>query len=127
MNGTTTDVLNANGILFSQEKSTTLNNVYNVGSLNSKKDNYIIGNKYPNATVIYKNVYYLNSLSGTKPDDTTNVIGKSESEMKNVTFVNTLNTNKSSIDLSSIDSRLSGYTLCDWKLGTSGYPELNCK
>ena len=47
--------------------------------------------------------------------------------MKNATFVNTLNTNKNSIKLSEIDSRLSDYSLCDWKLGNSGYPELDCK
>ena len=47
--------------------------------------------------------------------------------MKNQTFVTLLNSNKSSITLTDIDSRLSGYTLCNWKLGTSGYPELDCK
>ena len=118
-----------NGIMKIQPKSITFNNIYNSGLLNNTNinDNYIIGKKETNAIENYKNVYYLNSIKGTKPEDTTNVIGKSESEMKNVTFVNTLNTNKNSIDLTEIDSRLSGYTLCDWKLGVSGYPELDCK
>ena len=95
--------------------------------LNSKKDNYVITNKYSNTTVNYKNVYYLNTLTGTLPEDTTNVIGKTADEMKNNTFVTLLNTNKNSIKLTEIDDRLIGYTLCDWKLSVSGYPELDCK
>ena len=127
MNGTTTGALNANGIMGIQEKSIVINNVYNIGILNSTKTNNVIANNNSNVTTDYKNIYYLNTLVGTKPNDTTNVIGKSKSEMKNQTFVTLLNSNKSSIDLSSIDSRLSGYALCDWKLGTSLYPELDCK
>ena len=127
MNGNTTDWLRANGILQISPKSVTLNNVYNVGTLNSKNTNNVITNNNSNVTTNYKNVYYLSSLTGTLPDDITNVIGKTADEMKNNTFVTLLNTNKSSITLTDIDSRLSGYTLCDWKLGTSGYPELDCK
>ena len=41
-------------------------------------------------------------------------------------FVNTLNSNKNAINLTSIDSSLSGYTLCNWKLGSDNYPALNC-
>ncbi len=117
------------GIIRVVSKNVTLNNVYNVGLLNNTNinNNYIIGHKNTDATVNYKNVYYLNSLSGTLPEDTTNVIGKSADEMKNQSFVTLLNTNKNSINLTDIDSRLTGYTLCDWKLGTSGYPELDCK
>ena len=126
LNGTTTENLYANGIMVIALKSVTLNNLYNIGSLNSIKYNNVITNNNSNVTTNYKNVYYLNTLNGTKPDDTINVIGKSESEMKNQTFVTLLNSNKSGIDLSNVDSRLSGYTLCNWKLGNSGYPELDC-
>ncbi len=127
MNGNTTGELTANGIIYVEPKSVTLNNVYNTGSLNSIKTNNVITNNDSSVTTNYKNVYYLNTLTGTKPEDTTNVIGKTASEMKNATFVSTLNTNKSSITLTDIDDRLTGYTLCDWKLGVSGYPELDCK
>ncbi len=127
MNGNTIGGLTASGIINIGPKSIILNNIYNTGLLNSKKDNYVITNKYSNTTVNYKNVYYLNTLTGTLPEDTTNVIGKTADEMKNNTFVTLLNTNKNSIKLTEIDDRLIGYTLCDWKLSVSGYPELDCK
>ena len=105
-----------------------INNAYNVGNLTGNI-RYGFGNISSKANYIIQNAYYKNDIikNGTNlADDSTITIGKSESEIKNQTFVNTLNTNKNNINLSSIDSALSGYTLCNWKLGTSGYPELSC-
>ena len=130
---TSTNVYNC-GIISvhnTSSKNIKLNNVVNLGNhLNSTN---AVGISYFNDinTKNYEiqNVYYKNDTikKGTNlTDDSTITTGKSESEMKNQTFVNTLNTNKNAINLSSIDSALSGYTLCNWKLGTSGYPELSC-
>ena len=108
-----------------------LNNVYSVGNVtsNDNKTNYAIGNLV-NDTYTINNTYYKNDTlkNGTNlSNDSTLTIGKPSSEMKNQSFVTLLNTNKNSINLTEIDSNLSDYTLCDWKLGISGYPEFDCK
>ena len=103
-----------------------MNNIYNAGNVSK----YGIGDLGTNNTINIKNAYYKNDTikKGTNlSNDSELTTGKSESEMKSQSFVTLLNTNKSSIDLNSVDSDLSGYTLCDWKLGSSGYPELDCK
>ncbi len=80
-------------------------NVYNRGIITGTNAN---GIEYYDSDVIYESNYTYDIPS----------IGQA--------FVDTLNSNIDKIDLSSIDSSLSGYTLCRWKLGSSEYPELDC-
>ena len=106
--------------------SLTINNVYNLGNVITSG----IARVETNTILNIKNAYYKNDTikNGTGlSNDSELTIGKSESEIKSAAFVNTLNENKKTIDLSSVDSELSGYTLCNWILGASGYPELDCK
>ncbi len=102
-----------------------LNNVYNVGNTTGAIYNYgILDNMIANpGEVSLTNAYYKSGVNGTTIGTAT---AMSENDMKSQTFVDLLNRNKNAIDLSSIDSSLSEYTLCNWKLGSSGYPELSC-
>ena len=111
----------------SEKNVNILNSVYNIGTVNG-----IITYKYglgyfdvTTTTNDIKNTYYENSVSAS---NVTGIGGTpmSLNDMKLESFVTQLNTNKNTIDLSSIDSSLSEYTLCNWKLGNSGYPELAC-
>ncbi len=126
---------NVSGIIYSFTRNVNssenniniLNNVYNIGILNN-----VISNKFGlgyfdvnTTTNDIKNTYYENSVSAS---NVTGIGGTpmSLNNMKLESFVTQLNTNKNTISLSSIDSSLSEYTLCNWKLGSSGYPELAC-
>lgn len=67
------------------------------------------------------NIYYKDNITtgveGITPDPATQM---TESQMKDLSFVTTLNSNKNSINLS--DYGLSEYTLSSWKQGEDGYP-----
>ena len=73
----------------------------------------------------FTNVYHLNNYVSSNLS-ITGVILKTNEIIKTTNFVNELNYNKNNINLSSIDSSLSGYALCNWKLGSDNYPTLNC-
>ncbi len=87
---------------------TDINNKYSIGSMNNTKN-------------ILNNIYYLN---GTKPSNNSIGTPKTMEEIKSLAFVNELNKNVDAIDLKNINSSLSEYKLCKWKLGESNYPEL---
>ncbi len=108
--------------------SITLNNVYNLGSLEAP-NKYGILNSTTSGKVDVKNAYYLeeeglsaSNVSTNGSNITINAIAKSANDMKTKAFVNTLNNNINDIDLGSIDSALSGYKLEKWVLGSNGYP-----
>ncbi len=103
-----------------------LNNVYTGGTLSGATGNYGFGNLGTNTQFNgITNVYHLSDYA-TSNLSVEGVTTKSIDDMKSQAFVDLLNSNKNAISLSSIDSSLSEYTLCNWKLGTSGYPELDC-
>ncbi len=120
VNGTTT----SNGI-FQNSGPITVNNVYNAGELLGTTK-YGIGNILATSSVSISNSYFDDRVSLASNKDGIGTI-KTLNDIKNASFVNLLNENKNSINLTEIDSNLSGYTLCNWKLGTSLYPELDCK
>ena len=104
----------------------SLNNVYTAGTLSGTTGNYGLGNLGTNTQFKgINNVYHLNDYA-TSNISVEGVTTKSLNDMKNNTFVDLLNNNKKTINLGSIDSSLSEYSLCNWKLGESGYPELAC-
>ena len=97
-------------------------NSYNRGNITGK-DIYGVGwYKSGSYAPTLQDVYYKSGSFSSNGKGTS----MADADMKSQTFVDSLNTNKNGITLSSIDSRLSDYTLCNWKLGTSGYPELAC-
>ncbi len=113
------------GILYHSAASDAfkLNNVYTAGSMSSDSPNatlYGVG-YFSGASYSVTNVYYL-SGSYTQSNQNINAFNVSLADMQTQTFVNTLNTNVNNINLSSIDSSLSEYSLKTWKLGSSGYP-----
>ena len=100
-----------------------LNNVYNLGEVTGSNA-YELGYRYGNTAIVeITNSYYQENKNGTNISD---VDGTPLNNMLSQTFVDLLNSNKNVIDLNNIDSILSEYKLCDWKLGESGYPELAC-
>ena len=102
----------------------TIKNSYNTGSVTGTTNSGIVLG-WTNVTSS-ENLYYLSSLSGNavgtyavRPDDQptleAQIIGKTELEIKSQTFVDLLNTNKSSID-----------GAVNWKLDSkTGYPILD--
>ena len=107
--------------------SSHLNNVYNFGSLSGggSTSGITYARSGTASKVTLANAYYLNTIvSGVTGETSLNqyTTSMSEGDIKSQTFVNTLNNNLNSINLSSIDSDLSSYTLNRWKLGSNGYP-----
>ncbi len=100
--------------------------MYTGGTLSGVTGNYGLGNLGTNTQFNgITNVYHLSDYT-TSNLSVEGVTTKSIDDMKSQAFVDLLNSNKNAISLSSIDSSLSEYTLCNWKLGNSGYPELAC-
>ena len=107
--------------------SSYVNNVYNLGTITGISNPP--GIAYVQSGIASKvtlaNAYYLNTIaSGVTGETSLNqyTTSMSEGDIKSQTFVNTLNNNLNSINLSSIDSSLASYTLSRWKLGSNGYP-----
>ena len=114
------------------------NNIYNLGKTETGDGTSeyslgwlnITGTKEANIS----NSYYLTNTVSSNQSNIGTVM--TVANMKSQSFVNTLNGNISSdgksikntkgtlVTLASIDSKLSGYTLSKWTLGSSGYPEL---
>ncbi len=100
------------------ESSITINNVYNLGTVSgSKKYGLAVLTKGSVTAGYYKNDSYTSGGKGTS---------MAEADMLADSFVTTLNNNKNTIDLGSVNTSLSDYNLCNWQLGESGYPELSC-
>ncbi|MBR3163445.1 MAG: hypothetical protein IKF17_05045 [Clostridia bacterium] len=116
------------GILQTPASATIkIDNCYNKGTLDGTTKvgitRYSSGN-----TFNIKNTYYLNNVSigiaDLTPDPSTQMSQVQMTDQTlNPTFVETLNSNKNSINLADYD--LSGYTISSWKQGTSGYPEFD--
>ena len=99
----------------------TLNNVYNLGSLDGDIS-YTIGDIGILNTNKVENTYY---VSGTTSSNIEIGISKEITYMKSQSFVDELNNNIKLIDLEEIDPVLKDYTLVNWKLGNDGYPTLD--
>ena len=106
-------------------KIITLQNAYNGGFIGGGSSiKYGIG-YLSSETGVEKNIintYYENSVSGTNSTFGVTLTAMTAANMKNQTFVDTLNNNLSDIYLSQIDPILKKYTLSTWKLGDNGYP-----
>lgn len=97
-----------------------LNNVYNLGDISGRTiTNGII---YVTSNNVYNisNAYHLNSITGSNITGITTAM--LESDIKSEVFVNLLNSNLESINLSEIDENLDEFTLNTWKLGSEKYP-----
>ncbi len=115
----------ANGIAYiygSYPYIFNLNNVYNLGYMQATT-NYEIGFIANNTTKTINNVYY-NSKNVASNQSDKNMVGMTDANMKNESFVTILNNNINNIKLSEIDPLLDGYTLSNWKLGVDNYPTL---
>ena len=100
-----------------------LNNVFNYGNISDNNKDAIISlclgnNNFVNCYYENNNTY--NGYGATHPDIITKL---EQSQMQASSFVDTLNANKNSINLS--DYGLSDYTLSSWKQGVDGYPEFD--
>ncbi len=112
-----------------------LNNVYNIGKMSFANKYGIIsvlgGNSNAENKYVY-NSYYVNDLNAS--NISFNAVPMSENDMKNQSFVTTLNNNivnattikegNTTRELKDIDPLLEGYTLSQWKLSDAGYPTL---
>jgi hypothetical protein len=102
------------------------NNVFNYGDVSGTGKAYTIGN-LATTTYTISNTYY-NEL--TEASNKTVGTGINIEYFNNQEFVDILNSNISTINLDASSSKkLStdyGVTLCQWKLGDKGYPEIDC-
>ncbi len=104
--------------------SVYINNAYNIGEITGNGINGIVtiatGCPYD-----VKNIYCDNR---TMPSNISGLgISMELSEMKTSAFVNTLNSNRSQIDLKEINEILTDYSLLEWKQGSEGYPVFDIK
>ena len=126
----------SDGIGFVWGRTLTIINCYNTGTISGGvKANAGIASTYINASTLrIYNAYNRGTVTGNNANGlefhSSNATYESlytyDMPSTGQAFVDTLNNNIDNIDLSSIDSSLSGYTLCRWKLGSSEYPELDC-
>lgn len=114
----------ARGIINVESTGTRyISNVYNTGEVVGATSSYGIAYN-DNGTLNISNTYFLNNVTngtggtGITTDPSTRM---NTNEMKNESFVETLNTNKNNINLSTYN--LADYTLSSWKSVTNGYPE----
>ena len=112
-------------LLFNGDADFRINNVYNVGN--------VVGNIKFGITLVVESsgmtvkdinhAYYLDNVNDGANGDYNNFTTKmTDTNMKNSSFVSTLNSNINNINLASISSDLSGYSLSSWKAGSNGYP-----
>ncbi len=109
------------------EATTYINNVYNIGKINGNRGSYGIGyyeNLEPDIQNI-NNAYYLDNVSSAS-NISVNATSMTEQQMKNQSFVDTLNGNIASVeaDMKEKYPILNDYTLSRWKLGEDSYPTL---
>ena len=104
--------------------SVDLNNVFNIGNIDGTHIiDGIIGACMGNSSFInsyYENNNTYNGYGANNPEIITKL---EQAQMQASSFVDTLNANKNSINLS--DYGLSDYTLSLWKQGEDGYPDFD--
>ena len=97
------------------------NNVYSIGNIQGRSSSSAICRNYPECTFNITNAYFKDNVAVGVANIATDPSTKmTQAEMTNASFVDTLNNNKNSINLSSYG--LGDYTLSSWKQGTDGYP-----
>ncbi len=99
-----------------------INNSYNLGEITGN-NRFGLGSFSASKEII--NSYFNNKITGSNDSSLNTKYGMNETAMKNQTFVNTLNSNLNSINLTTINPELEGYILQKWKLGSNGYPILD--
>lgn len=111
-----------------QTKKSYINNVFNYGSLSGTTHLYGIAYVAGSAYTINK-AYYLDNVS-TGSNKTNVTTSKTADEFNTQEFTDTLNSNLSNVNLDTLGTiKLAtkyGVSLCPWKLGELGYPELEC-
>jgi len=130
----TSSTLYSSGIArLRQTNNKYVSNVYNIGNISSNNNSNISGISYIGTDVSnlsLNNAYYTNTISSGVNGQTSfeqYTTPMNLNDMKSQTFVNTLNNNLNSINLSNIngDTSLKDYKLSKWKLGKDQYPVLD--
>ncbi len=106
-----------------------INNVYNGGNIKGSADNSLGISYYEKVDPNIYNIdhaYYLDNVDFAVNTISINATQMTEQDMKNQTFVDTLNSNIASAeaDMKEKYPILNDYILSRWKLGSDGYPTL---